>query len=46
MWPIGVESFREFLAREFERSGKPVSAAALEAILGVAGERSADVQQR
>ncbi len=43
--PIGVASFREFLAREFERSGKPASAAALEAILGVAGERSADVQQ-
>lgn len=43
--PIGVASFREFLAREFERSAKPASAAALEAILGIAGERSADVQQ-
>lgn len=31
--------------RPLERSGKPASAAALEAILGIAGERSADVQQ-
>jgi AAA+ ATPase superfamily predicted ATPase len=43
--PISIASFRAFLAREFERSGKPASAAALETILGIAGERSADVQQ-